>query len=163
MGKRTPVGIMVETPSAAWIADRLAQEADFFSIGTNDLIQYSLAIDRQNRDVAYLYRPLHLAILRSVEAIVKAAKAARIPVAMCGEMAGDPNLTMMLLGLGLDELSMTTGQVPSVKRVVRAVSYADAKSMVGEAMQLTTPEEIERFVKLEMDRRFAGQNPDAQS
>ena len=155
MGKRTPVGIMVETPSAAWIADRLAQEADFFSIGTNDLIQYSLAIDRQNRDVAYLYRPLHLAILRSVEAIVKAAKNAHIPVAMCGEMAGDPNLTLMLLGLGLDELSMTAGQVPSVKRIVRSVSYADAKGVVREAMNLTTPEEIERFVKLEMDRRFS--------
>jgi phosphotransferase system enzyme I (PtsI) len=155
MGKRTPVGIMVETPSAAWIADRLAQEADFFSIGTNDLIQYSLAIDRQNRDVAYLYRPLHLAILRSVEAIVRAGKAANIPVAMCGEMAGDPNLTLMLLGLGLDELSMTAGQVPSVKRIVRAVSYGDSKKVVHEAMQLTTAEEIERFVKLEMDRRFS--------
>ncbi|MBL9037398.1 MAG: phosphoenolpyruvate--protein phosphotransferase, partial [Archangium sp.] len=155
MGKRTPIGIMVETPSAAWIADRLAQEADFFSIGTNDLIQYSLAIDRQNRDVAYLYRPLHLAILRSLEAIVRAGKSAGIPVAMCGEMAGDPNLSLMLLGLGIDELSMTAGQIPSVKRVVRAVSKSDALEMTAKTLQLNTAEEIERFVKTEMDRRFA--------
>src|SRR5439155_26821091 len=101
-GKRFPVGIMVETPSAAWIADRLAQEADFFSVGTNDLIQYSLASDRQNRDVAYLYRPLHLAVLRSIENIVNAAKAAKIPVAMCGEMAGDPTYALVLNALGFE-------------------------------------------------------------
>jgi phosphoenolpyruvate-protein phosphotransferase (PTS system enzyme I) len=153
VGKRVPVGIMVETPSAAWIADRLAQEADFFSIGTNDLIQYSLAIDRQNRDVAYLYKPLHLAILRSLEAIVRAAKAANIPVAMCGEMAGDASLTLVLLALGLDELSMTAGQIGSVKNVLRGASKAEAKLLLDEALQFSSAEEIERFILNAMEKR----------
>ncbi|MBE2248960.1 MAG: phosphoenolpyruvate--protein phosphotransferase [Myxococcus sp.] len=155
MGRRFPVGIMVETPSAAWIADRLASEAEFFSIGTNDLIQYSLAIDRQNRDVAYLYRPLHLSILRMVEHIVKAAKAAGIPVSMCGEMAGDSSLTLVLLALGLDEFSMTSGQIAVVKRIIRSVSMSEAKELLAKAMQFSTAEEIERFVKHEMDQRFS--------
>ncbi len=155
MGKRSPIGIMVETPSAAWIADRLAHEAEFFSIGTNDLIQYTLAIDRQNRDVAYLYQPLHLSILRSVKSICDAARQAGIPVAMCGEMAGDPGMTLVLLALGLDEFSMTSGQIPSVKRIVRAVSMSDAKALLDQANQFSTGEEIERFIKAEMDKRFA--------
>jgi phosphotransferase system enzyme I (PtsI) len=155
VGKRVPVGIMVETPSAALIADRLAQEADFFSIGTNDLIQYTIAIDRQNRDVAYLYKPLHLAILRCLSNIVTAAKNANIPVAMCGEMAGDPSLTMVLIAIGLEQLSMTSGQIPMVKRVIRAVSRADAVALLERAMQFSSAEEIERFVKGEMDARFA--------
>lgn len=155
VGKRFPVGIMVETPSAALIADRLAQEADFFSIGTNDLIQYTIAIDRQNRDVAYLYRPLHLAILRSLSNIVTAAKNANIPVAMCGEMAGDPALTMVLIAVGLEEFSMTSGQIPMVKNIIRAVSKADAVSLLERAMQFSSAEEIERFIKGELDARFA--------
>nr|WP_217911729.1 phosphoenolpyruvate--protein phosphotransferase [Myxococcus sp. AM011] len=154
VGKRFPVGIMVETPSAAIIADRLAQEADFFSVGTNDLIQYSLAIDRQNREVAYLYRPLHLSVLRMLDTIVAAAKAANIPVSMCGEMAGDPLYTLVLLALGFDELSMTSGQIPAVKRFIRRVSRVDASVLLREAMELTTAEEIERFMRTEMDRRF---------
>jgi phosphotransferase system enzyme I (PtsI) len=155
MGRRFPVGIMVETPSAALIADRLAQEADFFSIGTNDLIQYTIAIDRQNRDVAYLYRPLHLAILRSLSNIVSAAKKANIPVAMCGEMAGDPGVTMVLIALGLEEFSMTSGQIPLVKHIIRAVSKAEAVTLLEQAMQFSSAEEIERFIKTEMDYRFA--------
>lgn len=154
VGKRFPIGIMVETPSAAWIADRLAQEADFFSIGTNDLIQYSLAIDRQNRDVAYLYRPLHLAILRSLEAIIVAAKKANIPVAMCGEMAGDAGLTMVLLALGLEEFSMTAGQIPMVKNVIRQMSRKDAMVVLEQAMTFSSAEEIERFIKADVERRF---------
>ncbi len=154
VGKRFPIGIMVETPSAALIADRLAQEADFFSIGTNDLIQYSLAIDRQNRDVAYLYRPLHLAILRSLEMIITAAKKASIPVAMCGEMAGDAGLTMVLLALGLEEFSMTAGQIPMVKNVIRQMSRADAMGVLEQAMKFSSAEEIERFIKADVERRF---------
>jgi phosphoenolpyruvate-protein phosphotransferase (PTS system enzyme I) len=156
VGKRFPVGIMVETPSAAWIADRLAQEADFFSIGTNDLIQYSLAIDRQNRDVAYLYRPLHLAVLRSLQNIVTAAKNAGIPVAMCGEMAGDPTYTLVLVALGFDELSMTAGQVAPVKNIVRRASQSEAKALLEHAMEYSTAEEIERYVRTEMEKRFSG-------
>ncbi len=136
------------------IADRLAQEADFFSIGTNDLIQYSLAIDRQNRDVAYLYRPLHLAILRSLEMIIRAAKGANIPVAMCGEMAGDAGLTMVLLALGLEEFSMTAGQIPMVKNVIRQMSRVDAMVVLEQAMKFSSAEEIERFIKADVERRF---------
>ncbi len=153
LGKRFPIGIMVETPSAAWIADRLAQEADFFSIGTNDLIQYTMAMDRQNGDVAYLYRPMHLAILRSLQHITLSARAAGIPVAMCGEVAGDAAMTMILLALGLDELSMTAGQISGVKNMVRSVSAADARRVLDEAMQMTTAEEIERFVREDVLRR----------
>ena len=151
---RFPIGIMVETPSAAMIADRLALEADFFSIGTNDLIQYSLAIDRQNRDVAYLYKPLHLSVLRQVQSIISAGKAAGIPVSMCGEMAGEPMYSLVLLALGLDEMSMTAGQIPTVKQILRDASRADALTMLEEAMKLTTAEEIERYIRGEMDRRF---------
>jgi phosphotransferase system enzyme I (PtsI) len=156
VGRRFPVGIMVETPSAAMIADRLAQEADFFSIGTNDLIQYSLAIDRQNRDVAYLYRPLHLAVLRSLQNIVRAAKNAGIPVAMCGEMAGDPTYTLVLLALGFEELSMTAGQIAAVKGIVRRTSRAEAQALLERAMEFSTAEEIERYVRTEMEKRFSG-------
>ncbi|ATB43630.1 phosphoenolpyruvate--protein phosphotransferase [Cystobacter fuscus] len=157
LGKRIPIGIMVETPSAALIADRLAQEADFFSVGTNDLIQYSMAIDRQNRDVAYLYKPLHLSVLRSLRNIVAAARDARIPVAMCGEMAGDSVYALVLLALGFDELSMTAGQIPTVKSVLRQSSRAEAQKLLDEAMELTTAEEIERFIRMEMDKRFASE------
>ncbi|MHB8875786.1 MAG: phosphoenolpyruvate--protein phosphotransferase, partial [Myxococcaceae bacterium] len=155
MGKRFPVGIMVETPSAAWIADRLAQEADFFSVGTNDLIQYTLAIDRQNRDVAYLYKPLHLSVLRSLQQIVAAAKGAGIPVAMCGEMAGDPVFTLVLLALGFDELSMTAGQIPVVKQIIRRSSRSDAVALLDEAMKFSSAEEIERYIRAEVDRRLS--------
>jgi phosphotransferase system enzyme I (PtsI) len=159
MGKRFPVGIMVETPSAAWIADRLAQEAEFFSVGTNDLIQYTLAIDRQNRDVAYLYKPLHLSVLRSIQNIVSAAKAANIPVSMCGEMAGDPIYSLVLLALGFDELSMTSGQIPVVKNILRSASRSEAQALLNSAMELTTAEEIERYIRTEMERRFISVEP----
>ncbi|MGO8970953.1 MAG: phosphoenolpyruvate--protein phosphotransferase [Myxococcaceae bacterium] len=146
LGGRFPVGIMVETPSAAWLADRLATEADFFSIGTNDLIQYTLAIDRQNREVAYLYKPLHLSVLRALEHILAAARVAGIPVSMCGEMAGDPRYTLVLLALGMDELSMTAGQIPVVKQRIRRLSRAAARRALEEAMRLSTAEEIERLL-----------------
>lgn len=155
-GKRFPVGIMVETPSAAWIADRLAQESDFFSVGTNDLIQYSLAIDRQNRDVAYLYKPLHLAVLRTLENVVNAGRAAGIPVAMCGEMAGDPTFTAVLVALGFTELSMTAGQVAGVKSVVRQISRLESQELLRKAMEFSSAEEIERFVRHEMALKFSG-------
>jgi phosphotransferase system enzyme I (PtsI) len=155
VGGRFPVGIMVETPSAVCIADRLAQEAEFFSIGTNDLIQYSLAIDRHNRDVAYLYQPLHLAVLRSIQNVISAARSAKIPVAMCGEMAADPAYTIVLLALGFDELSMIASQIPLVKRIVRGVSRGDALAVLENALRLTTAEEIGRYIRNEIDRRFA--------
>jgi len=151
-----PVGIMIELPSAAMIADRLARECDFFSIGTNDLIQYTIGIDRQNKDVAYLYKPLHLAVLRMLDIICTAARAAGIPVSMCGEMAGEPVNALVLVGLGVSELSMNGPSIPLVKRVIRAAKASDGRSLVARLLALTTADDIEREVKAEMSRRFAG-------
>src|SRR5207248_4369339 len=141
---KIPVGIMLETPAAALAADRLARECDFFSIGTNDLIQYSLAIDRGNRDVAYLYRPLHLGVLRLIQAAVDGARQAGIECAMCGEMAGDPAYALVLLALGLDTLSMNPSDIPPVKRVLRNANVPDACRLLEEAMGYSSHDEIER-------------------
>ncbi|HWV38028.1 MAG TPA: phosphoenolpyruvate--protein phosphotransferase [Vulgatibacter sp.] len=154
MAARIPVGAMIEVPSAAQIADRLAREADFFSIGTNDLIQYAMAIDRQNREVAYLYRPLHLSILRMLRLVIDAAKEAGIHVAVCGEMAGDPRNTLVLLGMGVDELSMAPAAIPVVRRVVRASTTAEARELAERAMAWEGAEGIEAFVHREMEARF---------
>jgi phosphoenolpyruvate-protein phosphotransferase (PTS system enzyme I) len=151
-----PVGIMVELPAAAMLADRLATECDFFSVGTNDLIQYTMAIDRQNKDVAYLYKPLHLSVLRTLRFICQAGRDAGIPVSMCGEMAGEPLYTLVLLGLGLDELSMNGPSIPLVKKVVRAASAADGRALLERLLTLTAGDEIEREVRSEMARRFPG-------
>jgi phosphotransferase system enzyme I (PtsI) len=145
---------MIETPSAAIIADILAREADFFSIGTNDLIQYALAIDRVNEHVAYLYRPLHPAVLRLIRDIVRAAHTQGIPVAMCGEMAGEPIHTQLLIGMGIDALSMNAVSLPRVKKVVRASRLAEAQQLAAGLGQFSTAWEVEEFVKSEMTRRF---------
>jgi phosphotransferase system enzyme I (PtsI) len=151
-----PVGIMVELPAAAMIADRLARECDFLSIGTNDLIQYTIAIDRQNKDVAYLYKPLHLSVLRILKFVCDAGRRAGIPVSMCGEMAGEPLYTLVLIGLGLDELSMNGPSIPLVKKVIRNASAADGRALVERLLELTSADEIEREVRSEMARRFPG-------
>ncbi len=149
-----PVGIMIELPSAALMADRLAREVDFFSIGTNDLIQYTIGIDRQNKDVAYLYRPLHLSVLRLLKAVCEAGREAGIPVSMCGEMAGEPINALVLLGLGVTELSMNGPSIPLVKRVLRAARAEDGRALVARMMALTQADDIEREVRDEMNRRF---------
>jgi phosphotransferase system enzyme I (PtsI) len=151
---KIPVGIMIETPAAALAADRLAKECDFFSIGTNDLIQYSLAIDRGNRDVAYLYKPLHLGVLRLIQASVDGAKAAGIEIAMCGEMAGDPAYALVLLALGLDTLSVNPSDIPPVKRVLRSAELKDASKLLEEAMSFSSHGEIEQYVLDQMKQRF---------
>jgi phosphotransferase system enzyme I (PtsI) len=151
-----PVGIMIELPSAAMISDRLARECDFFSIGTNDLIQYTIGIDRQNKDVAYLYKPLHLAVLRMLDIVCGAAREAGIPVSMCGEMAGEPVNALVLVGLGVSELSMNGPSIPLVKRVIRAAKASDGRALVARLLALTTADDIEREVKTEMARRFPG-------
>ncbi len=150
-----PMGIMVEMPSAAMTADLLARECDFLSIGTNDLIQYSLAIDRVNEHVGYLYHPLHPAILRTVRYVVDAGHAAGVQVTMCGEMAGEPLFTLVLCGLGLDGLSMNATSIPVVKNIIRASTMADAKQLAEQLLQLATVEEIEARVHAEMTRRFS--------
>jgi len=149
-----PMGIMIETPSAALVADHLAQEVDFFSVGTNDLIQYCLAVDRGNEHVAYLYEPLHPAILKALKMICHAARTAGIEVGMCGEMAGEPLYSLVLLGLGFDELSMNAPGIPRVKRVLRQVSREDGGRLLEELMQLTTAQEVARRLEEEMNQRF---------
>jgi phosphoenolpyruvate-protein phosphotransferase (PTS system enzyme I) len=121
-----PLGVMIEIPGAALAADALAAEADFFALGTNDLIQYTLAIDRGDEQVAYLYDPLHPAVLRLVQFAIEAAHRARIPISVCGEMAGDPRFTALLVGLGLRELSMTPGNIPRVKQRIRSLDSVAA-------------------------------------
>ncbi len=148
------IGAMIEIPSASIIADALAHEVDFFSIGTNDLIQYALAIDRINKHVSYLYEPLHPAILRMIKGIVDAGTRAGIEVGMCGEMAADPAYILIFLGMGLDELSMTPFYIPRVKKILRGSSYEDAKQLLDEASRLSTATEIERCVKERMAERF---------
>jgi phosphotransferase system enzyme I (PtsI) len=149
-GQDLPVGIMVEMPSAVMVADHLAKEADFLSIGTNDLIQYSLALDRVNEHVGYLYQPLHPAILRMVKQTVEAGHAAGRRVGMCGEMAGEPLFTLVLLGLGMDDLSMNSTSVPLVKSVLRSTTLAEARALAEEVLSLSSAEEIERLVRAKM-------------
>jgi phosphotransferase system enzyme I (PtsI) len=154
LSDRVPVGIMLETPAAALAADRLARECDFFSIGTNDLIQYALAVDRGNRDVAYLYRPMHLGVLRLIQSAVEGARAGGIEVSMCGEMASDPVYSLVLLALGLDVLSMNPGDLGRVKKVLRASTLKDARELLEAAMSFSSTDEIEKFVHGEMGKRF---------
>jgi len=139
------VGVMIEVPSAAMTADILAREVGFFSIGTNDLIQYSLAVDRGNEKVAYLYEPAHPAVLRLIRNVIDAAHQANIKVAMCGEMAGEPSLALILLGLGLDEFSMPPQMIPELKFIIRAIGFKAAQEIAGEAMKFSTGTEVEEF------------------
>ncbi|HEX8043784.1 phosphoenolpyruvate--protein phosphotransferase [Candidatus Deferrimicrobium sp.] len=152
--KEMPIGIMIEIPSAAIVADLLAREAGFFSIGTNDLIQYSLAIDRVNEHVSYLYEPLHPAILRMIRRVVEAGHDAGIPVSMCGEMAGEPFYSYALLGLGLDELSMNAAAIPRVKRILRKSVAYEAKEFAGALLLHATATEIGRALRKKVEDLF---------
>ena len=138
----TEVGAMIEIPSAALSADSLGREVDFFSIGTNDLIQYTVAVDRVNERIAHLYEPTHPAVLRLLKMIADAARANDIWVGVCGEMAGDIALTPLLLGLGMDELSAGATLVPRIKRAVQSLTIPECRQLVDEALELETPSEI---------------------
>jgi phosphotransferase system enzyme I (PtsI) len=136
------VGAMIEIPSAAATIDLLEKQSDFFSVGTNDLIQYMLAIDRGNDRIAHLYEPAHPAVLRTLKRIVEDAHRLDVPVSVCGEMAGDPIYAPLLLGLGVDSLSMAPPSIPAVKFLVRAMTMADARSLAAEALAMTSAKEI---------------------
>jgi phosphotransferase system enzyme I (PtsI) len=136
------IGAMIEIPSAAATVDILAKDSDFFSIGTNDLIQYMLAIDRGNDRIAHLYEPAHPAVLRTLKRIVDDAHSSKKQVSVCGEMAGDPVYAPLLLGLGVDSLSMAPPSIPAVKFLVRAMKMADARKLAAEALAMAVPKDI---------------------
>jgi phosphotransferase system enzyme I (PtsI) len=140
------VGAMIEVPSAALAADLLAPDVDFFTIGTNDLIQYCLAVDRTDDRVSDLYEPLHPAVLRLIRLVRRAAARHRIPVSLCGEMASDPALVGLLIGLGLTEFSMTPAAIPIIRQVVQELSAAEARRLASHALRLPTAAEIEQFL-----------------
>ena len=142
IGEKIEAGAMIEIPSAAISANVLAREVDFFSIGTNDLIQYALAVDRVNEKIAHLYEPTHPAVLHLLKMIADAAHATNIWVGVCGEMAGDVALTPLLLGLGVDELSASAMLVPRVKRAVQSLAIQECRELVEETLKLDTGSEI---------------------
>jgi len=152
--KNIEFGIMIEVPSAVIMADVMAQEADFFSIGTNDLIQYTLAIDRGNREVAHLYHPFHPAILRMIKHVTDVGKEKGIKVFMCGEMAGDPFNVPVLLGLGIDELSMNPQSIPAVKNMIRSLKVEDARHFTKEALKQTTTMDVIKLVEASFGEMF---------
>ncbi|MCG6533513.1 MAG: phosphoenolpyruvate--protein phosphotransferase [Syntrophales bacterium LBB04] len=154
VGNDVEIGVMIEVPAAVIIADELAKEVDFFSIGTNDLIQYALAIDRVNERVTYLYEPLHPAVLRLVAQVVKIGHEAGIKVAMCGEMAAEPTYAMILLALELDELSMTPSAIPKIKKIIRGSTLEESKSLLAKIMTFSLSSEIRAYVEKYMRQRF---------
>jgi phosphotransferase system enzyme I (PtsI) len=150
MAEKIDVGIMIEVPSAAAVADLLAREVDFFSVGTNDLIQYCLALDRGNEQLAYLYEPLHPAILRTLDFVVRAARDAGIEVSLCGEVAAQPSYLPVLLGLGFEDLSMNPASIPAVKRMVGKVQVEHARQVVHQALAMSSTREIAELITREL-------------
>jgi phosphoenolpyruvate-protein phosphotransferase (PTS system enzyme I) len=149
---RVPIGVMIEIPAAAYTADQLAKEVDFFTIGTNDLIQYCLAVDRADERVSRLYEPLHPAILRMILMVRRAASRQRIPVSLCGEMASDPALLTLLVGLGLTEFSMTPGAIPIAKQVLAELRSDELRALARRILKLATIDEIERVLLTTLGR-----------
>ena len=150
------VGAMIEVPSAALTTDILSREVSFFSIGTNDLIQYALAVDRTNEKIAYLYEPTHPAVLRLIKNIIDAGHRSNIWVGLCGEMSGEPSLALLLLGFGLDEFSMPSASLLKIKNIIRNVKYELAKQISEEALTLSTGAEVESFIKKKMEEIMPG-------
>lgn len=154
IGNDIEIGVMIEVPSAVIIADELAKEVDFFSIGTNDLIQYALAIDRINERVTYLYEPLHPAVLRLIKHVIDVGHNAGVRVAMCGEMAGEPTYIMILLGLEIDELSMNPLAIPRVKKIIQESTLKESKALLEKVMTFSSAAVIREFVYDYMRERF---------
>jgi phosphotransferase system enzyme I (PtsI) len=148
-----PVGTMIEVPSAALMADLMAREVDYFSIGTNDLVQYTLAADRTNEQVASLYSPADPAVLRLIQRVLDAARQAKIPVNVCGEMSGEPIYAPLLVGMGLRQLSATPHNIPEVKKVIRSVTVGEAEQIAREALRLETARDVTSYLR-EQTRRL---------
>jgi phosphotransferase system enzyme I (PtsI) len=148
-----PIGVMIEVPAAAMLADILAREADFLSVGTNDLIQYILAVDRTNENVAHLYQPLHPAILRTLAHLARVAEHEKVPLELCGEMAADPVQAIALIGLGIRVLSLVPASIPLVKNAIRSVHLARVKALMKEAMKLTSADEVEQLLAHKLPRQ----------
>ena len=147
-----PIGVMIEIPAAAYTADLLAREVDFFTIGTNDLIQYCLAVDRADARVSRLYEPLHPAVLRMILMVRRAARRRQIPVSLCGEMASDPALLTLLVGLGLTEFSMTPGAIPVAKQVLAEVRVDELRRLARRVLRLGTVDDIEHELQAALGR-----------
>ncbi len=154
MADRVSLGVMIETPASVFAIDLLAREADFVSIGTNDLIQYTLAVDRGNEAIAELYEPLHPAVLRAIRTVVEAGQRFGIRVGICGEMAGEPLYAVLLVGLGLTEMSVSPYLVPEIKTILRASTYDEAVTLAQRCLGLATPSEVRTVVLEFMSRRF---------
>jgi phosphotransferase system enzyme I (PtsI) len=150
-----PLGVMIEVPSAAVMAEEFAREAEFLSIGTNDLVQYSLAVDRTNRELAYLASPFDPAILRLIELVVSAGERHARPVSVCGTMASDPLAAALLIGMGLRELSLEASAIPKVKAALRRVTLVEAQALARKTSDLVTADEIELLVAETFAPRFA--------
>jgi len=156
--EETPVGIMVEIPSAALAADSLAKECDFFSIGTNDLTQYTLAVDRGNEKIAHLYQSFHPAVLRLIKETIDAGHRNGIWIGLCGEMAADPLATTLLVGMGVDELSTSAMAIPEIKKIIRSIKFEDAKKYAEELLKRSTIDEIKKFLIEDYAKRFGKEN-----
>jgi len=152
--ERMSLGVMIEVPSAAVIAEDLAKEVDFLSIGTNDLIQYLLAVDRSNDVVSSLYDEFHPAVVRFLRRIIERGKRGKVWVGMCGEMAGDPLATVLLLGLGLDEFSVVPRVLPEIKKIIRSVSYKEARKLAKHVLTLDTEDDVRSYVVSYMQKKF---------
>ena len=148
-----PIGVMIEVPAAALMADLFAREADFLSIGTNDLIQYILAVDRANENVAHLYQPLHPAVLRTLAYLVRVAETEKVPLELCGEMAADPLQAIAVIGLGIRTLSLVPASIPLVKNAIRSIDLERVRSLMREAMKLTSASEVEELLARELPRQ----------
>jgi phosphotransferase system enzyme I (PtsI) len=156
MAANVPLGIMIETPASVFSIDQLAQECDFVSIGTNDLIQYTLAVDRGNEAIAEIYEPLHPAVLRAIKTVVDAGHRYGIRVGICGEMAGEPLYAVVLVGMGLEEFSVSPYLVPEIKTIVRQTTYPEARELAERCLSLATPSEVRTVVTEFMSRRYPG-------
>ncbi|MCH7754129.1 phosphoenolpyruvate--protein phosphotransferase [candidate division KSB1 bacterium] len=148
------IGVIIEVPSAALLADKIAKEVDFLSIGTNDLVQYLLAVDRGNERIAYLYQHLHPAILRMIKQIIMAGHQEGVWVGMCGEMASDPLSTLILIGMDLDEFSVSPIAVPEIKKIIRSTEYREAARIAKKVLQFDRPSEVERFMTKVVRKKF---------